>query len=58
MPVHVHVEKANKLAKYNLDPISLARNIGFTAKELKQIRKIVEQNKEEFQKAWNEHLNN
>ena len=34
-PMHVHVEKDNSNCKFWLDPVSLAANYGFTAKESK-----------------------
>lgn len=42
------------LAKFWLDPVELARSVGFSASELNSVRKIVEENASAFQEAWNE----
>ena len=34
-PMHIHIEKDNKTAKFNLDVIELVRSNKFNAKELK-----------------------
>ena len=39
-PMHIHIEKDNKTAKFNLDFIELVRSNKFNAKELKTIRKF------------------
>lgn len=36
-PPHIHVDKDNLSAKFWLSPIFLARNIGFSSKELRKI---------------------
>jgi hypothetical protein len=51
-PPHVHVDRDDLSAKFWLDPPSLARNFGFSAKELNRIRKLVVQYQEEFLEAW------
>ena len=51
-PAHIHVDKAGNTAKFWLSSIDLARNIGFTAKELKEIRSIVETHQENLMEAW------
>lgn len=56
-PVHVHVRKDKKLAKFWLFPdIRLAGSRGFTTKELNQIRKIIDNRRDEIREAWNEHF--
>lgn len=42
------------LAKFWLEPIELARSVGFGASELNALRKIVEQNAATFREAWDE----
>lgn len=51
-PAHIHVDKAGNTAKFWLSSIDLARNIGFTAKELKEIRLLVETHQEKLTEAW------
>lgn len=57
-PMHIHVEKDNKTAKFNLEFIELVRSNKFNARELKTIRKLVEENVELFKKKWNEFYDN
>jgi hypothetical protein len=58
LPIHVHIEKEGKVAKYNLEPVELIKSSKFNAQELRQIRKIIEENKEQFIIKWNEDFNN
>lgn len=51
-PPHVHIDKGGNTAKYWLSPVALARNIGYSAKELKQIEAKVEQEKAAILEAW------
>ena len=57
LPIHIHIEKQNKTAKFNLEPIELIRSRKFNAAEIREIRKLVEHNKALFKQKWNEHLN-
>lgn len=43
-------------AKFWLQPVELARNFGFSAKELRRIQRLVVQNQENFLEAWHGHL--
>ena len=54
-PCHIHVRKHGALAKFWICDIqcSLAENIGFTAKELKEIESIVNKNILKIKGAWN-----
>lgn len=55
-PPHIHVEWGNKLAKYWLDPVELASSRRFRAHELGPVRQLVQEHREEFPRAWHEHL--
>ena len=55
-PPHIHVEAGNKYAKFWLDPINLARSVGFNAPELTRLRRLVMSRNERFKEAWNEHF--
>jgi hypothetical protein len=57
-PSHIHVEKDGKIAKYNLKPIELKRSSRYNAKELKEMRKLIEENIDLLVSKWNEYLNN
>jgi len=50
----VHVDRENCSAKFWLEPVSLATNIGFSAVELRKIEKIVISSKKDFLEAWYE----
>ena len=56
-PRHIHVERAEKYAKYWLDPVALAESRSFRSHELTELRRLVEEHREEFIDAWNEHFN-
>lgn len=57
-PLHIHVEKDNKTAKFNLDPVELIKSKRFNASELKAVRKLTEENVELFRLKWDEYFNN
>jgi hypothetical protein len=54
-PEHVHVQRENKVRKYWLTPPALARNDGFSVRELNQIRTQIALNVETILEAWHEH---
>ena len=51
-PPHVHIDRENKTAKFWIDPVALARNLGFSANELRKLEKIVIENQEKLLEAW------
>lgn len=51
-PPHVHCDRDDLSAKFWLEPVSLARNLGFSGKELRRIQKIITQHQAEFVEAW------
>ena len=53
-PAHIHVETAEKYAKFWLDPVSLAQSVGYNAKQLTRLRGIVERRRDFFKEKWNE----
>ena len=56
-PVHVHVRRAECVAKFWLDPeVSLAEAYGFHTSELRDLMQIVHQNRERIERYWHEHL--
>lgn len=56
-PIHIHIEKNDKYAKFWIDPIALAKNVRFHTNELKEIRLIIEKNKLKIKEKWNEYFN-
>jgi hypothetical protein len=56
-PVHVHIRKDKKLAKFWLHPhVQLAESYGFSSRELNGIRKIIDNRRKEIEEAWNDHF--
>ena len=55
-PRHVHIQAAEKYAKYWISPVTLARNIGFNPSELTRIRGLVEEHEALIEEKWNEHF--
>jgi hypothetical protein len=53
-PVHIHVEFAGKYAKFWLEPLELAKNVGFRSGELRELRLVVMANKDYFKEKWDE----
>jgi hypothetical protein len=53
-PPHVHVERDASEAKFWLDPVRLERSRGFRAKEINQIRELIEAHHELLLEGWNE----
>lgn len=56
-PRHVHVEQAERYAKFWLDPIELAESRGFRGAELRELHSIIAERQSEFIIAWDEHFN-
>jgi hypothetical protein len=54
-PMHVHVERDRDKCKFWLDPVTLAANNGFTAKELNRIRRTIAENIGAMRDAWSKH---
>jgi Domain of unknown function (DUF4160) len=54
-PMHVHARRERMVCKFWLEPVTLASNQGFSARELNQIRRMVELNLEAIREAWHEH---
>ena len=57
-PPHVHVDKAGRSAKFWLTPVALARNFGYSDRELNAIRDTIENRREEILRVWHEHFHN
>ena len=48
----MHVDADDATAKFWLSTVSLHYNLGFTARELRAIERIVLEHQQEFVKAW------
>jgi hypothetical protein len=55
-PVHVHVEKAEAVAKFWIKPVRLAKNDGFKSNEIKRILKILFESQQVIEDKWYEHF--
>ena len=55
-PIHVHVKRDRKLAKFWLGPIHVAYNYGFSETELNRVAGLIQQNEELFAKAWHDYF--
>jgi len=55
-PPHIHVQRERFLAKFWLSPVTLAGSKRFASHELRTIQKYVDENREIFLEAWNEHI--
>lgn len=51
-PMHIHVDKAGKTAKFWLSPVKLARNQGYRSHELSEIESIIESNLQKLVSVW------
>jgi hypothetical protein len=56
-PPHVHVERDKNIAKFWLDPVRLQNSGGFSRTELNRIQKLVDGNREDLLRRWNEYFN-
>ena len=55
-PPHIHVEQAERYAKFWLNPVSLASSRGFRSGELSEMQRIVQENRDLFEERYREHL--
>ena len=53
-PAHVHIDRGDASAKFWLTPVSLARNAGFSARELGVLQRLVGAHCADLIEAWHE----
>lgn len=56
-PRHIHVQQAERYAKFWLEPIDLAESRGFLGAQLRELHNLIEEHRPEFIVAWDEHFN-
>jgi len=56
-PPHVHVERDSNTAKFWLAPPRIQDNQGFSRKELRKIRRTLDDNQEQLMTSWEEFFN-
>ena len=52
-PPHIHVQTAEKAAKFWLIPVGLARSVGYNSSEIRELERLVTQHRQRFLEAWN-----
>lgn len=57
-PIHVHIERDDKIAKFCLQPLRMSDSGGFKSPELSKIIKILETNQDRLLEAWHEYFGN
>ncbi len=55
-PAHIHIDRERISAKFWLQPVHLARNIGFSPKELNTLHNLVQENQNVLLEAWYGHF--
>lgn len=53
-PPHVHIQREDKIAKFWLEPVALAKTGGFKAHELGRLARLVGEHQHEFLEKWYE----
>lgn len=56
-PPHIHVQAGRHLAKFWLDPVSLAVSKHFTAHELSRLERLVVEREGQLREVWNAFFN-
>ncbi len=52
-PPHVHIDKGGNTIKFWLNPVAIARNVGFGARDIGIIAQKVQEEQDNFLEAWN-----
>ena len=55
-PPHIHVKRDRQIAKFWLEPVSLAKNKGFKERELNQIERLVIKHHAKLGEAWHDYF--
>jgi len=55
-PAHIHVKRDRQVAKFWLDPITLAKNRGFKVHELNRIARLIAQHHHTLLEAWHDYF--
>lgn len=55
-PIHIHVKRDRQIAKFWLEPVSLAKNVGFKQHELNKIKRLVNNHREFFVEEWHDYF--
>jgi hypothetical protein len=55
-PRHIHVEQAERYAKFWLEPVALAESRGFRSAAVRELYSLIAPNREKFILAWDGHF--
>ncbi len=55
-PPHIHVDRDNFSAKFWLENVALATNVGFRQNEINKIHELVAKNQKKFLDKWDEYF--
>lgn len=55
-PPHVHIDRDDQSCKFWIQPVGLARNLGFSASELRDLERLVIDNQQQLLEAWHEYF--
>ena len=55
-PEHIHIEKADAYARVELENFKVTESYNLNSKELKKLLKLVSENKDKLEGAWNEYF--
>jgi len=55
-PPHIHIEQAERYAKFWLEPVELVESSGFRSGELTELRILTLAHEQEFLDKWHEHF--
>ncbi|MBK8977633.1 MAG: DUF4160 domain-containing protein [Planctomycetes bacterium] len=55
-PPHIHIEQAGALAKFWLEPVSLAASSRLGARELRRLERQVHEHRSTFLRAWHDYF--
>ena len=56
-PQHVHVTRDNRVAKFWLDPIRMQWSGGLRRSEMRQVHRLIAENRALLMEAWDEYFN-
>lgn len=56
-PLHVHIEKEKSTAKFDLESLELIKSRGFSAAEIRKLRRMVFENRGILKSKWDEYFN-
>ena len=55
-PAHIHIKASGDEAKFWLEPVQLATNHGFRARELNEIERLITQHLAQLVETWDEYF--